>query len=314
MVYAARYSSAIGIGLFLLLLFSACTTAAQPTPTATSEPSPTATAVAIPTSTPEPSATPSPSPTATATAIPTPTSTPVSVTDILERSFTTLEAVDSFHFDLDLKMTIKGDGFALMVPFRLVGDFAQPNMMQAQMNLDAFGFYVNSQVIGIDGTTYVKDTETNEWRLATEDDLDILFDPTDFVPSDDAYLIEEFTDLRYLWDEEIDGVMTMRISTKIPAKNLGSDFEGAGTTLRAEWWIGKEDFLMRQMRLSGVIPVDGDTGEDSGLISGIPLANAEVDVTFKLSAFDEPVVIEAPELAPLAETDATGGVPPITAE
>ena len=95
-------------------------------------------------------------------------------------------------------------------------------------------------------------------------------------------MIQGASDLQNDGSEDVGGVDCYRVTGKVQADKLKPLLNTAEGTqeLDMELWIGKDDMLLRRLRLTGPISPDED-------------ANAVR--TVELSKFDEAVQIAAPE-------------------
>jgi lipoprotein LprG len=127
--------------------------------------------------------------------------------------------------------------------------------------------------------TYMTNPLTGQWELLpTEFRALSVFNPNTGI----AAIMRSIADLTKLSDEEVEGVLYYRLRGSIDSGDLrpitGSSVEGVA--IHTEVWIGKEDFLVRLIKLEGKIT----EAEVLGIVR-----------TLKLSNFNEEVSIELPE-------------------
>ena len=301
-----------GVGTALLLALLTACSQAEPSPAAAlpAAQAPTPGLAAMP-STPTPPPTPTPTEIPPPTPEPTPTPTPVDSATVLEEAFRRMDDVESFHFDMDIAITAAGPGFALEVPFRLVGDVARPDRMRAQMEVTLFGFNVESEVTTIGGNAYVLNADTGGWELADEGEAGLLFSPQDLIPSGSSAVgdpsLGDFRSLRFVGEERLDLVDALRFSAELPGDQLGERFEGAEGSLTVGLWVGKDDLLLRRMTMAGRLSPQGEADPLGLGASG----EMDFDLLLQISRFDEPVEIVAPGLAALLKPGADLGAPPL---
>ena len=261
----------------------------RPTPTSTSTSTPTATP------TPEPTATPTPSPTPVPTATPTPTAALPPAQDILGRSSTAQEAVDSFHFDMEMLLQAGTGDISLEVPFNIAGDFQAPDRVRGTLSLSFAFFNVESRFITIGDTEYVTNPETGEWEIGTES-ISPIGDPGDFLRGD---FLDEIGGLAVTGLETLDGLEAYRLSGTVSAETLG-DGETEGE-LEVTVWVQTEDDLVAQISVTGDVEIEPEiAGDELSLFTGAFPGQVTVSLTIRFSDFGEPVSIEAPEIAPTA--------------
>ena len=169
------------------------------TPTVTPTPTPLPTPTPPPTPTPTPTATPSPTPTAngyahtapTLTPIPAPKSEPSGAATlspgpgeiILENAIKAMAAVESFHFEVEAKLTITSQGVTLDVPIDLAGDFQAPDRTQGTFVVSFFLLQIDSEFINIGDASYTTDPDTGQWTVGRGQALSFL-DPAALVSPD----------------------------------------------------------------------------------------------------------------------------------
>jgi len=120
-------------------------------------------------------------------------------------------------------------------------------------------------------------------------------------------------DVEQLPDEEVDGVSCARYRTQVAfrrlleqARRLGTEdpevrawmealsAAGQEPALRIEYWIGKRDHLVRQVRLQSVMPSPVKDGLATGTSHQLPLRS--ITMVMRLSDFNKPVHITAPKI------------------
>ncbi|MCH7865135.1 MAG: hypothetical protein IIC56_07995, partial [Proteobacteria bacterium] len=71
-----------------------------------------------------------------------------------------MAAVKSYHFDVEAKLTISGEGVTLDIPIELTGDFQAPDRTQGTFTVSFFFIQIESQFINIGDDSYVTDPDT----------------------------------------------------------------------------------------------------------------------------------------------------------
>ncbi|MEE9199426.1 MAG: LppX_LprAFG lipoprotein [Dehalococcoidia bacterium] len=211
---------------------------------------------------------------------PTPTEQGESITaeDILARAAERFEMLRSFHF----KMTHRGGGTPVAMGFEMdvaEGDVAAPDRLIAAIEAKVGGLFLDLTAISIGDSIYL----TNPFTQRYEDISDSIapgsfFDPAEGVGN----VIRAARSVSLLADETLNDTPVFHLAGTVRSEELraitGSAIEGE--TIEAEIWVGVEDFLVRRLTLKGRIT--------SGEVDGITR-------TITLSAFDQPVTIEAPQ-------------------
>ena len=193
-------------------------------------------------------------------------------------------------------MTLSGAdiGEDTEMPMRFVGDVQPPDTVQGTLTLSVNGVDVETQVVSVDGTTYVTNPLTNKWMIDTQSTT--LFNPEDLVmdPAD----VEE---LELLGEETVEGTPVYHLTgrTRLPfsfAEPLG-DVE---TDMLVSYWVSQEDLRIVRSAAEGDIDFAGQVD-----------ASATVSMTMRVFDYDVPMEIAAPEVASTTFISVTG-VGPIT--
>ncbi|MFQ5875346.1 MAG: LppX_LprAFG lipoprotein [Dehalococcoidia bacterium] len=202
----------------------------------------------------------------------------LSAEEILLKASERFEALRSFHFE----MTHQGGGTPIAMGLEMEvaeGDVVFPDRMAATIQARTSGLFLEVSAISIGDNTYL----TNPFTRRYEDLSDVItpggfFDPAEGVGS----VIREAKNVSVLAEESLEGVSVFHLSGEVQSEELkpisGSAVEGH--TLKAELWVGTEDFLVHKLTLKGRITQD---------------ETEDITRTILISAFDEPVTIEAPE-------------------
>ena len=258
-----------------------------PTPTAT------ATATPLPTPTPMPTATPMPEPAEppTPTREPSPTPTPtaddmaaleaISPQEVFAAAFEAMAKVTSFHFDVQATIKPQSDDFNFEIPLSFVGEFQAPDRVRGKLTLSVAFFSMEMDTITIGDVTYSTNVQTGEWE--TTPGL------SSAIPSPGELTrvgTESLGDAVAVGLTTFDGVPVIRLRAQPPPGTFGAD-----AAAQAEFWIGMDDSLIRQIVAEGEMSLEslGDALALGG-ISG----KATLSLTMRLSDFGEPVSIEPP--------------------
>jgi lipoprotein LprG len=200
-----------------------------------------------------------------------------SADDLVAESIAATSEVESFHLVFDVQdVDTSGSGLVLT---SIDGDVLVPDQLEGRVTGKFLGLSISTDLVVSDDRYYLKTPFTGQWR---EIDVDTL--PSAFFDPEQGILavIEGADGLARDGSEEIGGVSCYRVTGTVVAEELEpllSTAEGS-QTLDMELWIGEDDRLLRQLRLSG--PISPEEDEDAVR-------------TVELSAFDEPVEIDVPE-------------------
>lgn len=243
-------------------------------------------------------ATPAAAPTATATAVPTPvpTATPVGVSapdaaELAEQVRAALEKAGSFHFNMDMKMAVAGQGFALDVPFQFAGDFSAPDSMSGKLTTSVLGFQLDTEFVKIGALSWVKDPQTGEWQESRDDSGFAPFSPQDFL-GDEFFSNPNspVTDLKLVGTETVDNVLTWHYSAVVSAGQL----EIEGSDLQFDMYIGVDDMLPRKITMKGEVDLSGAFGESSSQQMPVATGPANFEMVMTVTNYGVPVTIAPP--------------------
>ncbi|MGE3960225.1 MAG: LppX_LprAFG lipoprotein [Dehalococcoidia bacterium] len=199
----------------------------------------------------------------------------VDADDLLDRSATTMEGVDTFHFVVEHK---NGDTqiVAGLAMTRAEGDVQGTDRMQLQVEARFAATNIETGIVVLPGESYLQNPLTGRWQ-EQEIDISDLFDPATGVTG----LMRAVSDVEVIDREAVDGVDSYVLSTQVDSGNLTAFVGNAqpGTQVTARVWIGAEDLLVRRIEIEG--PVAPNDAED-------------ILRRLSLSGFGEPVEISAP--------------------
>ena len=200
---------------------------------------------------------------------------PLTAAEIIAKASEKLDALSSFHFGLDQK----GGGTPIAMGLEMTaasGDIARPD----KLKIKVFAGFVEVEVITVGEITYMTNPLTGKWEpLPSEFTAVKLFDPDTGLTA----IVGGITKTTKIAEEKIAGVLCYHIKGVLDSGELrpiscGMAIEGV--PIDTDVWIGKDDFLLRQIRLEGQVT----EGEEPGIVR-----------TLSVSNFDQPVTIELPE-------------------
>jgi hypothetical protein len=197
------------------------------------------------------------------------TTTTASLTaaQIISQASDKLDAVNSFHCTLDQTGggTPIGSGVEMT---KVDGDIVKPDKLQATLTGTISGMSVTIKMISVGTVTYMTNPLSNSWeQLPTEFAILSVFNPSTGVTA----IMRGITGLTKLSDAQSAGVNCYHLSGNIDSANL-SPITGSsvpGTAIGVELWIGKDDLLVRSIKLTGQITAT----EAPGIIRTLNLSN-----------------------------------------
>jgi lipoprotein LprG len=200
-----------------------------------------------------------------------------SAEELVSESVTATSAVKSFHLSIDVENSAPSSK-GLNLKF-VDGDVLVPDKLKGKVGGTFAGIAISTELIVVGHDYFLKTPFGSSWQKIDVDTLpEAFFDPEKGILA----VIQGASGLENDGSEDVGGVDCYRVAGKVEAdvlKPLLSTAEGT-QELEMEIWIGKDDMLIRRLRLTG--PVSPEEGKDA-------VRNVE------LSQFDEAVTITAPE-------------------
>ena len=214
-----------------------------------------------------------PSSTVRSTSIPTPTPTPVDPAAVLLESGRTMQALESFHFRLDHQQ-----GFTALMDLALSvaeGDIVKPDKMSVDLTGGSGGFLIKSGLIVLGDDSFMINPLSGKWEAVPKEASPLgFFDPQEGIASMmaavEAPVLTGFDGRVYT----IEG----RLPADALSPLIGPTLDGA--TVSIEVAVSVDGYYLERVVFVGA----AKEGEIEGTIR-----------TIKLSRFDEPVTIEAPQ-------------------
>ena len=238
--------------------------ASAPEPTASPEPT-VETATQEPASAPEPTASPEPTvETATQepasapepTASPEPTqAAPGSAAYILQIALTAMNALSSYHAEMEHVLTVDMLGASGDVKTVVHADVQEPDKMGGDMTITLTGeppIANGFVIIGDDGYVGVEDPDNPQTRFWIQSGTEEITPLTSFItwfkPGSDY----EFTPATLVGTEDLDGEKTLRMRGSFTVRNLPDGVEQP-EDMEADVWIGTTDSLIRKVTAAGEV-------------------------------------------------------------
>ena len=189
--------------------------------------------------------------------------------------------VESFHFAVDARVRPDAGLSGAEIPISYVGDVLTPDRVRGTLSVSLGFFTLEIETITIGEAAYTTDPQTGEWGIAS-DPISALPNPVELTGADTLAL----NDATLVGEETLDGERVYRLRGAPPPATVG----GVAT---ADFWIGVEDFLIRQITAEGSMALE-DVADALG--GGGLSGTATLSMTITFSRYGEPVVIEAPEV------------------
>jgi hypothetical protein len=202
--------------------------------------------------------------------------TPLAAKDIVGKSYDSMQTVNSFHFVLDHL----GGGTPITMGIEMTkaeGDVVRPDKMQATIAGNAMGMSIEVKLVTSGGKTMMTNPLSGNWE-SPGDQFQILsvFDPSSGI----AAIIKGITNPSSLADEQMGGVLCYHLSGGVPSEAFQSltGSSVAGAVINTEVWIGQQDFLVRQAKITGKIT----ESEKDGIIRTLTFTNYNQNVNITL--------------------------------
>jgi len=235
--------------------------------------------------------------------------TPLSPQSALASAYTTTTGLHSAHIVMEQIMHTSQEDRPVTRVWYAEGDFQFPDRMQMTARYDG----QTMEMVTIGRKVYTRSAGQSTWQVQ---DLP-LFVPVSFadVPTPDLKsMLEQMKmagNVEQLPDEEIDGVLCLRYRWQVDFGRARQQFRQQLNTQDPEvkawsealdrmevesppgidYWIGKQDYRVRQFRMHYVVSMPTTLGPSGGVISRSPFSTT---VTARLSEFDKPVYIKPP--------------------
>jgi hypothetical protein len=200
-----------------------------------------------------------------------------SAAEIVSESASATEAVQRFHFTLDVQ-NVPRSGTGLQLT-SAEGDVVVPDRARADVAGNFAGIPITTQVVAIGEDVWLKNPLSGTWEA-----IDVATTPIALLDPSRGVLgvMQGITDAKDEGTDVVDGVTLRKITGTAPAADVAPLVAVRPSTreVPVTLWIGEDDHLLRRIEVSGPVA----RGEPEGALRVVGV-----------SRFDEPVTIEAPE-------------------
>jgi hypothetical protein len=207
-----------------------------------------------------------------------PSPTPLTAAEIFAKSGDAMLTVNSFKFALDQI----GGGTPITGGVEMTkasGDVVRPDKLQMTIDGTAFGTSIEVKVVTSGDKTLMTNPLSGKWEVPP-DQFKVLsvFDPGTGIAS----IMKKVMSPTKLADEQMGGTLSYHLKGSITSDTLrpimGTAAQGA--IISAEVWIGKDDLLVRHIKLEGKIT---ETEKD-GIVRTLDLSNFNEQISITLPA------------------------------
>ena len=208
---------------------------------------------------------------------------PVTPAEILDKARKAMKALSGYHVEYDYHIVRKestDEGGDIIVDGAIVADFQGPDRIRLTgaftSSLSNRSVVNEIDELWVGNVQYLRSPVSGRWRTITYPDkyAQTVNKIIDISPN-------SFCKLELAEPEAVDGQESYKlIGTAPPGVYL--EFYDSPPEVRVEYYIGKDDYLIRKFVF------DADSYDDV----------KSHTVTYRFSAFDSPVTIDIPEVAP----------------
>jgi hypothetical protein len=214
------------------------------------------------------------------------------LSEILATAMDAMEGLESVHFNFEAEVSMDSDGLVATIPLRVEGDYLAPDRLQAKIAISLGFIALEMEMINIGTKAYITDPQTGLWEETDGNALGTV-NPSEFTGlSTTAHSLK----LTMQGEETLDnGTRVIHLVGLTPAL---PDGDGSTPDLKTNIYIGIDDSLVHMVMMEGAIPLNSDALV--GVVPGLPIPTGGVDGSTSItmvatfSAFNEPLVIEAP--------------------
>jgi hypothetical protein len=197
--------------------------------------------------------------------------------DVLAKAVERAATMKTFHFRLEHENGVSPIPLGLGL-VTAEGDVVVPDRLYAKLEAKAGTQPVRVEVIGIGAQGWITNPFNRQWQpLPSGTTIKDVFDPTQGIDA----VANSLANATVVAEEDVGGFATYHVEGTIDSAKLeaAAPIAEPGFTVKVKVWIGKDDSLIRRIRLEGPIA----SGEPDNIVR-------KLDV----SKFDEPVTIEPP--------------------
>lgn len=205
-----------------------------------------------------------------------PTPTALTAAEIFSRGGDKMQTINSFKFVLD--QTGGGTPITMGIEMnKASGDVVRPDKLQMTINGTAMGMSLEVKLVTVGDKTLMTNPLSGKWEVPP-DQFKVLavFDPGTGI----AAIMKQVTSPTKLADEQMGGVLCYHLKGSLLSDTLRPIMGSAaqGVAISSEAWIGKDDFLVRHIKLEGKITET----EKEGIVRTLDLSDFNGVITIQL--------------------------------
>lgn len=199
-------------------------------------------------------------------------------TEILAKSYDSMQAEESFHFTMEHDTAGTPISKSILMT-KLVGDIVSPDKLKAKITGTYSDMAIEVELVTVSGQTYMTNPISGAWELAPNSFKVLsVFDPGSGIAS----IIKGLSDVTSLGEEKVGKTKCYHLKGDVLSETLAplTGTSATGIKIGTEVWIDKKTFHVMQVKLSGKIT---DTEAD-GITRTLIFTDYNKDIKIELPA------------------------------
>jgi len=198
---------------------------------------------------------------------------------VVAESVPAMQALESFHFVYEVVKPQSAAPAQGLEIAKIEGDVTADGKMKAAIDLLQNGVPLQVNFVALGDIHYIQDPTSQKWQ-----GVPAAMSPVGKINLNTGavQVLQKLDNLEYVDTQDIDGVKTYHLKGSVAPAEVANMVGSVSTTepFAGEIWIGVDDHLIRRIQIVGA----ATASEDPKTVR-----------TIDLSAFDQPVTIEAPK-------------------
>jgi hypothetical protein len=198
---------------------------------------------------------------------------------VIDDAVPAMQGLKSFHFVYEVQKPQDAKPVQGLEIARITGDVTADGKMKASIDLLQNGIPLQANFVAAGDVHYIQDPTTQKWQS-----LPAAISPVGKLDLSTGAIqvLKKIDKLEYVGTEDVGGTKTYHLKGQVPPAEVAAIAGGSNATkpYAGDVWIGVDDHLVRRIRIVGA----AGSGEDPETVRVIDI-----------SAFDQPVTIEAPK-------------------
>ena len=203
----------------------------------------------------------------------------VDAQNVVAEAVPAMQALTSFHFVYEVTKPQSAAPAQGLEIAKIEGDFTADGRMKATIDLLQNGVPLQVNFVAVGDVHYIQDPTSQTWQA-----VPAALSPVGKInlSTGAIQILQKIDNLEYVDTQDIDGTKTYHLKGTVAPAEVASIVGSVSATepFAGEIWIGVDDYLVRRIQIVGA----ATTSEDPKTVR-----------TIDLSAFNQPVTIEAPK-------------------